>query len=206
MVDEAHATGAIGPGGRGTVAAAGLEGEVDVVVGTLGKALGSYGAFACCDAQMARYLINTARTLIFSTGLPPPAAAGAMAALALLREQPDRVDKLQRNGRVLREALALEGVDTRGSETQIVPLVIGDARAAVAACDEALGAGVFAQAIRPPTVAEGTSRLRLAVMASHTKAELRAAARTLASAARPAIAARAPARPARFYDDLAEAA
>jgi len=206
MVDEAHATGAIGPGGRGTVAAAGLEGEVDVVVGTLGKALGSYGAFACCDAQMARYLINTARTLIFSTGLPPPAAAGAMAALALLREQPDRVDKLQRNGRVLREALALEGVDTRGSETQIVPLLIGDARAAVAACDEALGAGVFAQAIRPPTVAEGTSRLRLAVMASHTKAELRAAARTLAGAARPAIAARTVTRAPRFYDDLAEAA
>ena len=81
MVDEAHATGVLGPGGRGSVAAAGLEGEVDVIVGTLGKALGSYGAYACCDAAMARYLVNTARTLIFSTGPPPPVAAAALAAL-----------------------------------------------------------------------------------------------------------------------------
>src|SRR5436190_20649942 len=81
MVDEAHGTGALGPGGRGAVAAVGLEDEVDVVVGTLGKALGSYGAFACCDADMAEYLVNSARTLIFSTALPPPAVAGALAAL-----------------------------------------------------------------------------------------------------------------------------
>ncbi|HXR60967.1 MAG TPA: 8-amino-7-oxononanoate synthase, partial [Solirubrobacterales bacterium] len=81
MVDEAHATGAIGPGGRGSVAAAGLGGEVDVVVGTLGKALGSYGAYVLCDKSMAKYLINTARTLIFSTALPPPAVAAAMVAL-----------------------------------------------------------------------------------------------------------------------------
>src|SRR3954453_22018945 len=97
MVDDAHGTGAIGPEGRGSVADAGLEHEVDVVVGTLGKALGSYGAFACCDAEMAEYLVNCARTLIFSTALPPPAVAGAMAALDLLLAQPDRVDKLQRN-------------------------------------------------------------------------------------------------------------
>src|SRR5215208_7194694 len=80
MVDEAHGTGAIGPDGRGAVAAAGLEDEVDVIVGTLGKALGSYGAYVCCDKQMAKYLINTARTLIFSTALSPPAVAAAMAA------------------------------------------------------------------------------------------------------------------------------
>ena len=206
MVDEAHGTGAIGPAGRGAVAAAGLEAEVDVVVGTLGKALGSYGAFACCDAQMARYLVNTARTLIFSTGLPPPAAAGAMAALELLREQPERVDKLQRNARILREGLAREGVPTGTSETQIVPLVIGDAGAAVSACERALADGVFAQAIRPPTVAHGTSRLRLAVMASHTKSELRAAARTLARVARPALAPRAVEGVPGVYDGLSEAA
>src|SRR5918998_629972 len=84
MVDDAHGVGALGPGGRGAVAAAGLEHEVDVVVGTLGKALGSYGAYVCCDGTMARYLVNAARSLIFSTALPPPAAAGAMAALELL--------------------------------------------------------------------------------------------------------------------------
>jgi 8-amino-7-oxononanoate synthase len=181
MVDEAHGTGAIGPEGRGSVAAAGLEDEVDVIVGTLGKALGSYGAYVCCDKSMAKYLINTARTLIFSTALPPPAVAAAIAALALLREQPRRVEKLQRNAEVLRDALAAEGLPVGGSSTQIVPLVVGDATAAVRASERALERGVFAQAIRPPTVPAGTSRLRLALMASHTKSELREAARVLAA-------------------------
>ncbi|HEX8053024.1 MAG TPA: 8-amino-7-oxononanoate synthase [Thermoleophilaceae bacterium] len=184
MVDEAHATGCLGPGGRGAVADAGLEDEVDVLVGTLGKALGSYGAYACCDRDIAELLVNRARTLIFSTALPPPAVAGAMAALELLIEQPDRADKLQRNGALLRNALAAEGVPAGESETQIVPLVVGDAAEAMNACELALERGVFAQAIRPPTVPQGTSRLRLAVMASHTEAELRRAASVLASALR----------------------
>jgi dethiobiotin synthase len=166
------------------VAELGLESEVDVVIGTLGKALGSYGAYACCDRTMAKYLVNSARTLIFSTALPPPAVAGALAALELLLEQPRRVDKLQSNAEVLREELEAHGFETGESCTQVVPLVIGDAAAAMAACEAALARGVFAQAIRPPTVPEGTSRLRLAVMASHTKSELRAAARVLAEAAR----------------------
>ena len=88
MVDDAHGMGAIGPGGRGSVADAGLESEVDIVMGTLGKALGSYGAYACCDRPMAKYLVNCARTLIFSTALPPPSVAGALAALEMLRESP----------------------------------------------------------------------------------------------------------------------
>jgi 8-amino-7-oxononanoate synthase len=179
MVDEAHGTGCVGPEGRGAVADAGLEGEVDVIVGTLGKALGSYGAYVVCDKPIADYLVNTARTLIFSTALPPPAVAAALASLELLRAQPRRVDKLQRNAAVLREALAERGIDCGDSETQIVPLVVGDAAAAVQASERALERGVFAQAIRPPTVPEGSSRLRLAVMASHTKTELRDAAETL---------------------------
>ena len=185
MVDDAHATGAIGPGGRGTVAAAGLEDEVDVVVGTLGKALGAYGAYACCDQPVARWLVNRARTLVYSTALPPPVAAAALAAVELLASEPRLVERLQRNAGVLRAALAERGVTTGSSRTQILPLVIGDAEATVAASRRALGRGVFAQAIRPPTVPEGASRLRLAVMASHTRAELRAAARTLAEVARP---------------------
>jgi len=180
MVDEAHGTGAIGPDGRGAVAAAGLEDEVDVIVGTLGKALGSYGAYVCCDAQMAKYLINTARTLIFSTALPPPAVAAAMAALELLREQPRRVEKLQRNAAVLRESLDAEGLPVPDGVTQIVPVIVGDAGEAVRASERALEQGVFAQAIRPPTVPAGSSRLRLTVMASHTRSELRDAARLLA--------------------------
>ncbi|HEX8122256.1 MAG TPA: 8-amino-7-oxononanoate synthase [Solirubrobacteraceae bacterium] len=183
VVDEAHGTGCVGPGGRGAVAEAGLEGEVDVVIGTLGKALGAYGAFAACSSTMAAFLTNCARSLIFSTALPPPAVAGAMAALELLEEQPRRVEKLQANAGTLRDELAREGFDVSGSTTQIVPLVVGAADVAMAICEAALERGVFAQAIRPPTVPEGTSRLRLAVMASHTKGELREAARSLGRAA-----------------------
>jgi glycine C-acetyltransferase/8-amino-7-oxononanoate synthase len=186
VVDEAHATGALGPEGRGSVAAAGLEGEVDVVVGTLGKALGSYGAYACCSRTVADYLVNTARSLIFSTALPPPSVAAALAALALLTEQPRRVERLQDNSEFMRCELRRHGFDTGCSETQIVPLVVGDAALAMAVCEAALEHGVFAQAIRPPTVAPGTSRLRLAVMASHTRTELADAAATLAAAARAA--------------------
>jgi 7-keto-8-aminopelargonate synthetase-like enzyme len=184
VVDEAHATGTLGPGGRGAVAEAGLEGTVDVVVGTLGKALGSYGAYACADTDLVRYLINAARPLIFSTAPPPAAVAGALAALDLLEEQPQRVSELRANARALRDALTAESLLEQAGESHIVPLVVGDARLAVRLCEAALERGVFAQAIRPPTVPEGTSRLRLAVMGSHTPAELSGAARALGEAAR----------------------
>jgi 8-amino-7-oxononanoate synthase len=184
LVDEAHATGAVGPGGRGALADAGLEDQVDVIVGTLGKALGSYGAFVACDRQLARYFVNSARTFIFSTAPSPPAVAGALAALGLLEGRPRLVDRLRTNSGVMRDALEREGFDIRGSRTQIVPLVVGDASLAMRICEAALGRGVFAQAIRPPTVAPGSSRLRLAVMASHREEELRSAARTLAQVAR----------------------
>jgi len=184
VVDEAHATGCVGPGGHGAVAEAGLDGEEHlVVVGTLGKALGAYGAFVACSAAVRELLVNVARPFIFSTAPPPPAIAGALAALELLEEQPGRVGQLQANARTLRDELAREGFDVAGSSTQIVPLVIGPAAQAMAICEAALERGVFAQAIRPPTVPQGTSRLRLAVMASHTKEDLREAARTLGRAA-----------------------
>jgi glycine C-acetyltransferase/8-amino-7-oxononanoate synthase len=183
VVDEAHGTGCLGPEGRGAVAEAGLENEVDVVIGTLSKALGAYGAFAACDHDMAQLLVNSARPFIFSTAPPPPAVAGALAALELLAEQPQRVEKLQANADVLRDELAREGFEVSGSTTQIVPIVIGEAKQAMRICELAIERGVFAQAIRPPTVPEGTSRLRLAVMASHSRAELREAAQVLGRAA-----------------------
>jgi glycine C-acetyltransferase/8-amino-7-oxononanoate synthase len=182
-VDEAHATGCVGLGGRGAVAEAGLEREIDVVVGTLGKALGSYGAFVACDAELVSLFTNTARSLIFSTAPPPPAIAGALAALEVLEEQPRRVERLHANAEVLRGELAREGFDVSGSTTQIVPLIVGDAATAMRVCEAALERGVFAQAIRPPTVPDGTSRLRLSVMATHTKDELRDAAHVLGRAA-----------------------
>jgi 8-amino-7-oxononanoate synthase len=183
-VDDAHGTGALGPGGSGAVAAAGLSGEVDVVIGTLGKALGSYGAYVCTRPQIVDLLVNTARPFIFSTAPPPPAVGAALAALALLGAQPGLVEQLRRNGETLREGLAEAGLDTGASRTQIVPVLVGDARRAVELCERVLEQRVFAQAIRPPTVPEGTSRLRLAVMANHRADELRGAAGVIAQAAR----------------------
>jgi glycine C-acetyltransferase/8-amino-7-oxononanoate synthase len=183
VVDEAHATGNVGPDGRGAVAAAGLEGEIDVVIGTLGKALGSYGAYVCASSEMIQYLINRARSLIFSTAPGPPAVAGALAALELLQERPHRVARLRANARVLRSALAGEGFPVAEGEMHIIPLVVGEERAAMGLCQQAIELGVFAQAIRPPTVPAGTSRLRLTAMASHTPTELRMAAEIFAEAA-----------------------
>jgi glycine C-acetyltransferase/8-amino-7-oxononanoate synthase len=186
VVDEAHGTGALGPGGRGAVAEAGVEDGVDAIVGTLGKALGSYGAYVACDQRMAKYLLGAARPVVFSTAPSPPAVAGALAALTLLEEEPRRVEKLQCNARLLCDELAREGFDVGAARTHIVPLVLGEATTAMRACEQALERGVFAQGIRPPTVPAGSSRLRLSVMATHTKAELRDAARALAQAARAA--------------------
>jgi 8-amino-7-oxononanoate synthase len=186
MVDEAHATGALGPGGRGSVAAAGLGEDVDVVVGTLGKALGSYGAYVCGDRELVEYLLNTARPFIFSTALPPPAVAAALAALDLLDAHPQRVERLRSNATVLREELAGEGLVVGGAGTQIVPVAVGDARQTMELSERLLERGVFAQGIRPPTVPAGSSRLRLAPMATHHASELRQAARMAGEAAREA--------------------
>ncbi|HEY1853357.1 MAG TPA: 8-amino-7-oxononanoate synthase [Solirubrobacterales bacterium] len=184
LVDEAHATGAIGPGGRGSVGEAGLAGEPGVVlVGTLGKALGAYGAYVCANLETVDFLVNSARPFIFSTAPAPASVAAAAEALAVLREQPQRVEALRRNAAVLREALGREGLAVE-SETQILPVRVGDAEPTMRLTSLLLERGVFAQGIRPPTVPEGTSRLRLTVMSTHSPADLEEAARTLGTAAR----------------------
>jgi glycine C-acetyltransferase/8-amino-7-oxononanoate synthase len=184
MVDEAHATGAIGPAGEGSVAESGLGDEVDVVTGTLGKALGSYGAYVCADREITELLVNAARPFIFSTALPPTSVAAAIASLKLLGARPERIDRLRRNGDMMRRELAAYGLDAGESRTQIIPLVVGDAEAAMKLSERALERGIFAQAIRPPTVPEGTSRLRISVMASHRSSELRHAAKIIGQEAR----------------------
>jgi 7-keto-8-aminopelargonate synthetase-like enzyme len=184
MVDEAHATGCVGPGGRGSVAAAGLTEEVDVIVGTLGKALGGYGAYVCGSRRLVDLLVNTARPFIFSTALPPPAVAAALAALDLLVERPRRPERLQANAAALREGLRAEGLEPQGAHTQIVPLLIGEADDTMALTNRLLELGVFAQGIRPPTVPAGTCRLRLTAMATHRVDELRKAARVIGGVAR----------------------
>jgi glycine C-acetyltransferase/8-amino-7-oxononanoate synthase len=194
MVDEAHATGTVGPGGRGTVAAAGLSGEVDLLVGTLGKALGSYGAYVCGSDEMVEYLLNTARSFIFSTALPPPVVAAAQEALALLEAEPAMVKRLGVNAAVLREALAAEGLPIGTSESQIVPVRVGSAEQAMRLSEALLEHGVFIQGIRPPTVPEGSSRLRFTAMSTHDPTALQQAARVLGAATR-SLGLEAPRRP-----------
>src|SRR4051795_2044697 len=142
IVDEAHATGVIGPEGRGLVHELGLQDQV-IAIGTLGKALGSYGAFVCCDRPTADFLVNRARTLIYSTALPPPSVGAALKALELM---PERMPRLHANARTLRRMVGVEV-----SDMPIVPLVFGTPEAALEASAAALERGVFVQAIRPPT-------------------------------------------------------
>jgi 7-keto-8-aminopelargonate synthetase-like enzyme len=174
----------LGPNGRGSVAAAGLSGEVDLVVGTLGKALGSYGAYVCAAEEMVEYLLNTARPFIFSTAPPPPTVAAAEAALGLLETDPGRVERLRENAAALRSALTAQGLAAGGSKSQIVPVEVGDAGMTMELSERLLAGGVFAQGIRPPTVPEGSSRLRFTVMATHGEEELRQAAAVAGEAAR----------------------
>jgi 8-amino-7-oxononanoate synthase len=175
IVDAAHHTGVV-PGRI----------DADVIVGTLSKALGSYGAFIGCDAETRELLVNRARPIIYSTALPPAAVGAARAALTILRTEPQRVQRLHDNARALRAA-----VGAPPSDMPIVPLVVGDPAEAVALSERALARGVFAQAIRPPTVPDGTSRLRLVARADHDPAELAAAGAMLAEC----LASTAPSRP-----------
>lgn len=172
MVDEAHATGVLGPGGRGMVAYFGLEKSVTVAMGTLSKALGSLGGFAAGSAAMADFLINKSRSFIYTTALPPGAAAAAGAALTLLENKPSLTRKVQDNARHLREGLKNLGCDTRNSQTQIIPVVVGDAARALEMSRLLFDEGVLATAVRPPTVPEGTGRIRTTVMATHTSDDL----------------------------------
>jgi len=183
VLDEAHATGVLGPGGRGAAAAAGVDPPDPAVVRvvTLSKALGAGGGAICGSAELRALLLQRGRALIFSTALPHPTVAAARAALRLLREDASLLDALQRNARVLREALRT--VAPPGVEGMpIVPVLAGTPGRAVALEAAMLEAGFLVQAVRPPTVPRGTSRVRLAASATHTPDELRDAARALLGA------------------------
>ncbi len=184
IVDEAHATGVIGPGGRGLVAQYGLEESVDVVVGTLGKALGSFGAFAVGCTEIVEWLINTARSFVYTTALPPPVVAASLAALDIIEQEPERIEALKWAASYMRERMANEGLNVENGKIPIIPLVVGNAQKALDFASELLEEGVFCQAIRPPSVPEGTSRLRITVMASHTRDHLDRAIDAIAGIAR----------------------
>ena len=184
MVDEAHGTGAIGPAGRGATADAGLEGEVDVIAGSLGDALGSYGAYVACDNAMARFLINAATPLACSTGLPPASVAAAMAALGLRGgAAPARRAAAGQRGHACATSWP-----ARASTSQARRPRSSRSSSATRASPRGSARTRWSTAssrrwCHPTGAAAGTSRLRLAVMASHSRSELRDAARILAQAA-----------------------
>lgn len=184
MVDDAHATGVIGPGGRGTAANFGLEGQVHISMGTLSKSLGSEGGYAAGSQVLIDYLINKARSFIFSTALAPATTAAALAALNVLSEQPDMVDQLMVNAAFLRTELNQAGFDTCGSTTAILPVMVGDASLAVEFAQLLKKEGIIVSAIRPPTVPAGASRLRVTVSAAHSQAELTKASQVICTIGR----------------------
>lgn len=172
IVDDAHATGVIGPGGTGTAAHFGLRGKIDVQVGTLSKGLGSQGAFVTGSRTLIDYLRNRARSFIFSTAPPPASVGAALAAVKLLRENPHWVVELRQKADYLRQGLAALGFQVAGGETPIIAVLVGDAGRAVQLAEGLVDRGVFAPAIRPPSVPVGESRLRVTVMLGHSVADL----------------------------------
>lgn len=171
-VDDAHGTGIMGATGRGTVEQFGLEGRIPFHMGTLGKALGSYGAYVVGSHDFVQYILNVARSFIFTTALPPAIAAAASAAIAVVEREPERRTRLWANRHYLFNGLQHQGFHLTPTVSPILPVLIGDAAKASAFADRLLAHGVYATAIRPPTVPDGTSRIRFTVTAAHTTDQL----------------------------------
>ena len=172
MVDEAHATGIFGANGAGVVAKLGLGERVPIQMGTLGKALGGFGAYVAGSRALRELLINRCRSFIFTTALPPAVMAMAIAAIDLVRSEPQRREALWENCRRMKQGLMRVGFELGPRESPILPLIVGDATKCMELSERLLQRGVFAQGIRPPTVPPGTSRLRITLMATHTKDQI----------------------------------
>jgi 8-amino-7-oxononanoate synthase len=180
MLDDAHGFGCLGERGRGTAELLAAESCIDVYVGTLGKALGSFGAFVAGSARLRELLINTSRTFIFTCALSAPQVAAARAGLSLVRREPDRRRQLLANADLLRAELRAREIDAGPSCSQIVPIVIGDNARCMAVCERLLERGYYAQGIRHPSVPEGTARLRVTLMSSHDAGQIRGLACAIA--------------------------
>jgi glycine C-acetyltransferase/8-amino-7-oxononanoate synthase len=172
MVDEAHATGVVGPQGCGVVAAEGLQQRVAIQMGTLGKAVGTFGAFVAGSRALVDLLLNTARSFVYTTALPPPVVAAAAAALTIISSDSERRQRLEDNAAYLHCGFRQIGLSVGARPTHILPVPIGDSDRAMRVSDRLLAAGVFVQGIRPPTVPAGTARLRVTAMSTHTQADL----------------------------------
>ena len=179
MVDEAHGTGVLGENGRGVVEHYDLGNEVYVVMGTLSKAIGSLGGYVSGDIDLISYLRNKARTFMYTTALPPAVCAASIAGIKLIQEDPSMRVSLWNNVRLIKDKLNSLNINTISSESQIIPILIGDAKKAVKVSKLLYDKGILIPAIRPPTVPANSSRLRMTVMSSHTKQDLERLSQTL---------------------------
>jgi 8-amino-7-oxononanoate synthase len=169
MVDDAHATGVLGKSGKGTMEHLGIAaGRVPIQMGTLGKALGSYGAYVAGNQELIDYLINRSRSFMFSTALPPAVCAASIAALDIVEHEPERRDILWKNRERFANGLMALGIALGATETPIIPLMVGDSGKALRLGGTLLEYGIYATAIRPPTVPEDAARIRTTLMATHT--------------------------------------
>jgi len=184
IVDDAHATGVLGRGGSG------LSGDADIVIGTFSKALSSFGGYVACSETMRDYLINRCGGIIYSTALPPPVLGAIDAALDLVPSMDEERLYVARLAQQFRAGASAIGLDTGASTTQIVPVILGSPDAAIAMSEQLKRAGLWASAIRPPTVPAGTARLRLAFTAAHQDSDIDRLLQVLAAedARRPANA------------------
>ena len=186
MVDDAHATGVLGANGKGALEHFNIDSSNIIQMGTLGKAFGCFGAYVAGSKKLVDYLINKARSFIYTTSLPPSVCAAGIAALDIIENEPQLRRDLWDRVVYFRTELKQAGFDTLDSETQIIPILVGEAEKAVRISRDLLGKGIFLQAIRPPTVPEGTSRLRVTLMANHSWDDLKYVVETIKDVAKDA--------------------
>lgn len=184
MVDEAHTTGIFGPLGRGMIAEQGLEERINVAMGTFSKGLGSYGGFITGSMNIKKLLINKARSFIYTTALPPAIIGAIIAALELLQSQPLMGKKLLERAQFMRNQLSNAGLNTGNSESQIIPIIIGETSKTLGLAQRLRQHGILAVPIRYPTVPKNTARIRLSVTLDHTMEILQQASSTIINCAR----------------------
>jgi 8-amino-7-oxononanoate synthase len=184
MLDDAHASGVLGPGGAGTAAHFGLTEDVDLIMGTFSKSLGAIGGFIASSERVINYFKHQSRPFIFSASAAPASVAAALAALDVMRDEPERIEQLWDNARFMKQGLDALGFDTGSSQTPVIPLIVGELERCFRVWRWLHDEGIFVNAIAPPAVPPGRSLVRISLTASHTRQQLTWALDKLAEAGR----------------------
>jgi glycine C-acetyltransferase len=184
MVDDAHASGVLGRNGRGTIDHFDMHGRVDIQVGTLSKAVGVLGGYVAGRQHLRDFLIQRSRPFLFSTSHPPAVAAACLAAIDVLEQEPERIERLWDNTRFFKRGLSELGFDTGASETPITPVMVGDSGVAGKMSGRLFELGIFAQAVVFPTVALDKARIRTIVSSEHSRDDLQTALDAFATVGR----------------------